>query len=188
MKTQKNLIVQVRVYKGKVNYNEKGELTSQAQLIKLRHGIKEWTLFLKSITQMGWSRVDVIKCLDGNTRIEKDGMINHPVIDTPDNIAVEIKEAMVGPKKQLTPEQQEIKDLKDQMAELLESKKGKSKGDGTKDGTSTNTSTSTKNDSDEKLNDTRKEYEEVFGKKPHHKKTLEKLTEEIKVELTSKTV
>lgn len=178
----KNLIVQVRVYKGKVTYNENGDLTSQAQLIKLRYGIKEWDLFKKSIIQMGWSRVDVIKCLDGNTRIEKDGMINHPVIDTPDNIAVEIKEAMVGPKKQLTPEQQEIKDLKAQMAELLELKEGipNDVGNGPgNDGAAIHA---------QALSNARSKYEEVFSKKPHHKKTLQKLTKEIEVELESKTV
>lgn len=176
----KNLIVQVRVYKGQVNFDEGGKLQSQNQLMKLRYGIREWDLFLKSINQMGWTRVDVIKCLDGNERIEKDGMINHPVIDTPDNIAVEIKKAMVGEDKPLTPEQQEIKDLKAQMALLLETKKSESENNGTKISTSTGT--------DEKLKDAREEYEKVFGKKPHHKKTLEKLAEEIKVELESKTV
>ena len=118
MKQVKNLIVQVKVYKGQVNFDEKGRVTSTNQLMKIRYGIREWDLFLKSINQMGWTRVDVIKCLDGNNKIEKDGIFNHPVIDTPDNIAVEIKKAMVGEEKQLTPEQKEIKQLKAQMAKL----------------------------------------------------------------------
>lgn len=174
---QKNLIVQLRVYKGQVNFDLNGKLTSQSQLMKLRYGIREWTLFLKSINQMGWTRVDVIKCLNGDEKLEKDGMFNHPEIDAPNNIEAEIKAAMVGKEKPLTKEQQEIKDLKAQMAKFLDGKKPK--------GNAPPKIEEPKGEDDKKLNAARAEYEKVFGKKPHHKKTLEGLTEDINTKLAS---
>ncbi len=175
---QKNLIVQLKVYKGPVNFNEGGQLTSPAQLMKLRYGIREWDLFLKGIIQMGWTRVDVIKCLDGNERLfdEESRVANHPEVKDSEiikTIEAEIKKAMVGKEKVLTPEQQEIKELKAQMAELVASKKDSPK----------KTTIGNPVIVDEELTTARVKYEKVFGKKSHHKKTLEKLTEEIKVEL-----
>jgi hypothetical protein len=175
MKNQKNLIVQLRVYKGQVNFDENGNLTSESQLMKLRYGIREWTLFLKSIYQMGWTRVDVVKCFDGNEKLEENGMFNHPETDIPSNIEAEIKVAMEGDKKKLTPEQQEIKELKAQMAEIV---KGKQKKEAPKE-------KSGKGNDDEALNLAREKYEELFKKKPHHKKTLEKINNEIDAKLNS---
>lgn len=174
---QKNLIVQVKVYKGPVNFNEGGQLTSPAQLIKLRYGVREWTLFLKGIVQMGWTRVDVIKCLDGNERTfdEETRIANHPEVDDAEivkTIEAEIKKAMAGEEKQLTPEQQEIKELKAQMAKLLGTKQDAPKDDSKKsEGT------------DQELTAARIKYEEVFGKKPHHKSSVENINEAIKEKL-----
>ena len=165
---QKNLIVQVRVYKGQVNFDEKGNVTSPNQLMKLRYGIREWDLFLKGIVQMGWTRVDVVKCLDGNERIEEDGIINHPEVKVPETIEAEIKKAMEGEEKVLTPDQQKIKDLEGKIEKILNSKQDSSK----------------KIESvDRYLESARKKYEEVFGKKPHHKSSTEKLNEAIQDKL-----
>lgn len=168
---QKNLIVQVRVYKGQVTFNEKQELTSTNQLMKLRYGIKEWTLFLKGIVQMGWTRVDVVKCLNGNSRIMVEGVINHPEVDVPEAVKDEIKKAMVVKEKQLTPDQQKIKDLEAKLDQLIESKEDPKE------------AIKNTEEVDEELTAARERYVDAFGKKPHHKSSAEKINQLVEEKL-----
>lgn len=197
MKNEK-VIVQLRVYKGQVTYNERGEVTSQNQLMKLGYGLREWQLFLKNIAQMGWTKVDVVKCLDGNN--------DYKEMDIPGVIVEEIKAAMSMDKAQLTPEQREIKELKEQMAELM---KGKSKQNQSDDSAKEKAEAEAKAKAEaeakakaeaeaaakkqeeerlakekaeaeaKELENARLKYEEVFGKQPHHKKTIEAINKEI---------
>ena len=52
----KNLIVQLKIYKGREAYNSKAELISENQLMKLKYGSLEWRNFMKSVKILGVSR------------------------------------------------------------------------------------------------------------------------------------
>ena len=107
----------------------------------------------------------------------KDSRIaNHPEVKDSEiikTIEAEIKKAMVGKEKVLTSEQQEIKELKAQMAELVASKK-----DGPK-----KTNIGNPVIVDKELTAARVKYEEVFKKKPHHKSTIDNINKAIEEKL-----
>ena len=133
---------------------------------------------------MGWTRVEVVKCLDGNVRIEENGGINHPEIseeyrdDIESGIAEEIKTAMVGEKKPLTPEGKKIAEMEKKMAEmekLLKERKVEPKKEAVK--------IQLHQFSNGEIEGLRAKYEEVFNKKPHHKMGLDKLKSEIESKL-----
>lgn len=178
----KNLIVQLRLYKGQVNHDSNGNVTSENQLMKLQYGIREWTLFLTNISQMGWTKVDVVKCLDGNKKELIDGVYQLEEIKIPQIVIEDIRNAMRANEKPLTKDEQRIKDLEDQVKALVdavnpvkkEAKKIESKKEAVKDNTP---------NINEELEAARDEYKKVIGKKPHHMKQLSTLNEEIKAKL-----
>jgi hypothetical protein len=123
---QKGKIVTLRVYRGELkrDFDDPTKVTSENQTIKLLHGILEWQIFLKTI-RATYSRVAIEAVNEETITITDTGIKNlkgHPVIkrttrydkiDTPKEITAEIKKAMEGEAKELTPEQKELKVLND---------------------------------------------------------------------------
>lgn len=175
MENQTNIIVKVKVIVGQPLHFPDGTLKSYSQLITLRYNTPEWKLFLTNILRMGWGKVDVFKCLDGNKKITEGEKINHPEIDIPGNIQKEIDAAMAVNEKPLTPEQKEIKELKEQVAALVSASKKPAKKEVIKKDNTPNVN--------EELEAARDKYFEVLKEKPHHAKGLPKLNEEIEAEL-----
>lgn len=171
MENQKNLIVKIRVYNGEPAYNKDGSLKTYSQIVTLEYNTSGWKLFLTNMPRMGWGKIEVEECLDGNEKLSENGMFNHPKIDIPKNIQEEIDVAMKVNEKPLTKEEQRIKDLEEQVAELVAvSKNKKPKTDNTPN-------------SNEELEEARDKYFKVMKKKPHHTKNLAKLNAEIEAEL-----
>ena len=175
----KNLIVQLRLYKGEVHHDENRNVTSENQLMKLHYGIREWTLFLNNILQMGWTKVDVVKCLDETKKTLVDGVYQLEEVDIPKTVIEEVQKAMAVNEKPLTEEQREIKELKAMVAELAGKKPAKKeKAAPKKEAVKDNTP-----NINEELETARDEYLKVIGKKPHHMKQLTALNKEIKEKL-----
>lgn len=55
-------IVNLRVYRGKVTYNENGQVTSENQTFKVRRPSKEWGLLLKNAPLM-YTKVEIVEVL-----------------------------------------------------------------------------------------------------------------------------
>lgn len=161
--TIKDLVITLRVYKGKETYDKNGKLNSETQTFKLRYARLEWRIFLKTINQLNYSKVEAIKCLD----VTKRG--NQHEVGIPESVHSDIKKATGAVEVPLTPEQQEIKKLKAQMEEmkgLIKSSKPKKKEK--KEPVQTTKAEMT-------LEDAKKAYQEKFNKKPYHGWNLEQL-------------
>lgn len=176
----KNLIVQLRVYRGQVNHDANGKVTSENQLMKLQYGIREWALFLKNISQMGWTKVDVVKCLDGNKKSLVKGVYQLEEIDIPKEVIESIQIAMKASEKPMTADEKRIKDLEEQVASLVAAGKPAKKAELKKPAKDNTPNVN------EELEAARDRYMEVFkGIKPKgfHMKKLATLNEEIEAEL-----
>lgn len=154
----KNIIVQLRIYRGKVTYNESGKITSDVQTMKLKYGRLEWVNFMKA-ARLVYSKIDVVRCTD----IDND----YKVIDTPEAVLNDIEKALKGEDVALTP-QQEIKELKDAVAELKgKKKKEEPKKEDNKQESKPKAESNT-DDSKDELETLREKYTELYGKKPSH--------------------
>lgn len=117
------MIVHLRVYKHMSNQagkpmlqilkDDNGNISNENQLVKLRHDTLEWHNYLKQLSNSGWFKADVEKVFAGAR-----GTFSE--IETPQTIVDEIKAAMQPEEPTLTPEQQRIKDLEEQVQKLLE--------------------------------------------------------------------
>lgn len=157
MKT--NIIVHLRIYKGKINYDIKGKVTSDVQMMKLKYGVLEWVNFTKRALLLGYRKIEIVKCTDGNNKLYK-------TIDTPQEIIDSVEKAMKGQEVKLTPKEQEIKDLKETVAKLVDAKEKPVKEE-------------TKEGNVDELEAARAEYTKLFDKKPSHLMKLEGLKKKI---------
>lgn len=166
----KNIIVQLRIFRGKVNHDEKGKVTSDNQVMKLAFGRLEWVNFMKS-AKLVYSKIEVVVCTDADE--------DYKEIETPAEVLSDVEKALKGEEIKLTPQQQEIKELKEAVEELKgkkESKKSESKPKEEKKFDKTP-------DTDEELEAARARFEEVFGKKPHYLTALKTINKKIEAEL-----
>lgn len=166
----KNIIVQLRIFRGKESYDVNGKVTSNVQTMKLKFGRLEWVNFMKTAILV-YSKIEVVRCTDMDN--------DYKEITTPKEVLADVERALKGEEVKLTPQQQEIKELKDAVAELKgkkESKKPESKPKEEKKFDKTP-------DTDEELEAARVRYEEVFGKKPHYLTALKTINKKIEAEL-----
>lgn len=113
----KNIIVQLRIFRGKITYDAKGKITSDVQTMKLKFGRLEWVNFMKS-ARLVYSKVEVIRCTDMDN--------DYKEIEIPENVISDVEKALKGEEVKLTP-QQEIKELKEAVAKLTAKDKSKRK-------------------------------------------------------------
>ena len=149
----KNIIVQLRIYRGKVTYNEKGDVSSDVQVMKIKFGRLEWVNFMKA-AKVIYSKIEVIKCTDIDNDFKE--------ISTPDSVLEDIEKALKGEEVELTP-QEEIKELKKAVKKLKETKKEVQEESKTEE-----TKESDDDNSEDELESLRKRYTELYGKKPSH--------------------
>jgi len=107
----KNLIVKLRIYKGQEAYDANGKIISENQTMKLKYNVLEWKNFLKTAKHMGYSKVEVVECLDGNKKIKIGDGITHPIIKTPIEVLNDIKSCLAVAAEKQTPEQVRIAEL-----------------------------------------------------------------------------
>lgn len=149
--------IKLRVYRGsEINYDAKGNVRNENQLVTLQHNTVEWRTYLKNIKLHGYCdiKVDSIyvngeKVTDGSEVYEK-----------------EVHDAFKGKiEVKLTPEQKKIAELEAKLEAFMSG--NKTKEDPKKD---SNT---------DDLSKARDKYKELFGKPPHHKAKLEKILSDI---------
>ena len=161
-------VVWLRIFRGKeILYKADGKPSNENQIVKLIYDTFEFKNYLKYLKGGGLCKVDVVKVLE-----QKGGKFVE--IEITDEIKEEVKLAHEGINEViLTPDQEEIKKLKAQMAELLKSKEPDGENDGEDD-----------DDDDGKrdeqtLESLKEAYVKRFGKKPHWKWNKEKIAEKI---------
>lgn len=186
-------IVQMKLYKGKEAYNKEGKLISESQPMKLRHGVKEWTLFMDAVKGMGVSRVEIMH-VTKEVIYKGDEPNTYAVVDSvPQNIQRDIDQCLKGAPKKLTPEQQEIADLKASIKEMKAAIQG---GNQVKQAPPVKAEpvpveevgsvegTPVKADPEKaELNAAKAKYAELFGEKPHHATKLASLNQKINAKL-----
>lgn len=187
---EKDLIVTLRCFIGKVTYNEKGEISSKNAPVKLRYGKLEWVNFMKSAKNqysklvVEGAKEETISFKDGKDFSEKPIKIrqsDYKKVDIPESIVAEVEEAMGKIVEELTDDQKRIATLEAQIAALSgggkatkegKEPKAKKEGEGFDNTAKIN----------EELEAARKKYHEVLGKKPNHMKKLATLISEIEAE------
>ena len=155
-------VVKLRVYKGsEVLYSAEGTVKNQNQYVKLIHGTLEWKNYLKYILIQNYCKVEVISLIDLKSEKELDI----------ENVQKEVNEANLKNKKApMTKEQQEIAELKEQVKALV---------GGAQIPNKETPKPEIKKEVDPELEKLRAEYEEVVGKKPHHKSTADSMKKAI---------
>ena len=171
------------MYKGKVTYDEKGVLNSEAHTAKYVYPTKEFEVAMSNIAGHGYTKLEVLWCKDAENKMEE--------IETPAGVTKIIEKAFAKPEKQKTPEQR-IAELEAKLEVALSDKKpikenkdNNTKAKSEKQKTQTDTSRPDyKNmNEDEKLEAVRAEYLGVFGEKPSHLSKFKSLNEKIEKEL-----
>lgn len=161
----KDLIVTLRVFKGKVTFDESGNISSFNQTMKLHFGRLEWSNFLKSARMLGFSKIEVLNCK------EYDNDRKLVLVETPESVVSDIKKIFEVPEKELTPEQKRIKELEERLARI-------------ELGSNPNKEVSKKEEApkvekDDDLEAARDRYKSIFDKKPHHSWSVEVIEEKI---------
>lgn len=116
----KPLVVHLRLFKRKngqkgLSYNEDRTVQNENNLMKLTYRLLEWDNFIKRIKSLGMVEIKVEEIFEqgSNGLIVKKGK-------EVERIKEEVRLALHGSTEiKLTPEQKEIKELKEQMAEIL---------------------------------------------------------------------
>jgi len=175
----KNVIITLRVYRGKLNYDASGNVTSENQTVKLRHDIQEWYNFLKCLRINGYHKVGVVRAVQMTSEGDKE-------ITDFSKYSAEVKEAFT-PTLNIakTPEQIQIEKQGKEIAELKALiTGGKPKviepiTEDNKDVFSTPAPTAARPEAGE-LEVARKRLHELSGEKPHHAKKLASILVAIK--------
>lgn len=179
------LIVKMRLFKGKETYDKNGKINSENQEYKLEYGGLEWSERLKGLKNL-CTRAEVIGVQEEHTELKhkEHAGKQHPYLEYSykdvDDISKYVKEveaAFSEPKPELTADQKRIADLEAKLEAVLNA--------GNKEQKPKEVKEEVKSEVDEefearKLEATRNEYLEVIGKKPHHKASIENMTEAIK--------
>lgn len=162
-----NVIVTLKIYKGKAAYDEKQNLISENQLMKLKYGVLEWVNFMKSIKHLGISKVEIVRCTDGNKK-------DYPEIETPREILLDVAKCLVHETaKAETPDQKRIRELEAKI-ELIANGQSKAPVEKTE---VTEEIVIGEDNSD--IDQLRIQYEELYGEKPHQRMGVKKMNQKI---------
>lgn len=172
--------VVVRIYRGKVNYDANGNVTSENQEIKVPFPSKEWGQFLELAPTM-YTKVDLVKVMKetithytktvGNKEVPQQKH-DYNNVEASEEIKTAI-DSLFSKKVVLTPEQIQIAELTARLAKLESGKveevpvNDAKKETDVKDGDPKNDLTP------EQIEAIKDEYTALFGEKPHHKTAIE---------------
>lgn len=159
-KNQLPKIIHLMVYKGdSMSYDVNGVVKNEKIRLKFEHGTRQWGNFLKFIRQNGYADVKVDKVLHNRdndykelTASDKDRKAIEKEVAEDFNLNVETP---------ADPRDKMIAELKARL-DAMEGKK------------EDNDDTTVEGD-EERLEDAKKEYEELYGKKPHHAWGVDKI-------------
>ena len=168
-KNTKHRVIHLHVYKGHQGSkgllrDENNKVININNRVKLTHNTKEWDDYLSRLRVNGFIKVDILGYLD---EVLEDGTFTY--LEVEESVEKEVRTALHGNKEvKLTPEQQEIKELKAQMAELLKAKVPKKE-----------------KEVDSELAEARAKYLEVFGEKGNKLWKTETILNKIKEKLNN---
>ena len=186
--------VVVRIYRGKVNYDANGQVTSENQEIKVPFPSKEWGQFLELAPTM-YTKVDLVKVMKETITDHTKMVGNKEVpyqthsyndIEASEEIKTAI-ESLFSKKVVLTPEQIQIAELTARLAKLESGKTDEVPVNDDKGGiTASGQNPELPKDGDPKADLTpeqieaiKDEYTALFGEKPHHKTAIETIVAKI---------
>jgi hypothetical protein len=153
------------VYRGKtlkqLDYNADGSVKTENHITKVEYGSLMWGLYLKNLkTEYGAATVERVV----EEKVSESGEKSYEEVKDFAHISKEVELCFEGEAKPMTPEQKKIAELEAKLELLLSG--------GTK-----NTKEVVKEAAapSEDIDALRKEYEELYGEKPHHLFKAEKL-------------
>jgi len=168
--SNKLLSVTLSLFYGVATYNAKGVITSKHESVTITQGSSEWDNFMKHLKANGITEIKVTKAYDLN-KVNKDEPTDSPKryteVEDLDPIQAEVDKYFTAPEIALTPEQKELKELR----EMVEALKGGN------NSTAINKVVSTENS--DALKTARADYESLLGKKAGVKWDVEKINAEM---------
>jgi len=188
--------VKINLYRGKKTFDEHGNISSEMSAMDLpTYKSLEWTNFMKYATIVGYTDGKLISVseIHYTTKDKPNGKHGEVVTTTSyepvkmdseivAEIAAVVKEAFEIKRVALTPEQQEIADLKAIVAGLVDSKPKKAEKpvkEKAAPKAEIKVEAPKESDSSNELEDARGKYTELYGKKPSHLMKLEGLNKKI---------
>lgn len=152
-KNTKHRVIHLHVYKGHQGSkgllrDENNKVININNRVKLTHNTKEWDDYLSRLRVNGFIKVDILGYLD---EVLEDGTFTY--LEVEESVEKEVRIALHGNNEvKLTPEQKELKELKEQLSEmkaLMGNAKAPKK----------------EKEVDSELSEARAKYLEVFGEK-----------------------
>lgn len=168
----KKLSVTLKLFYGAVNYDAYGNVTSKSENIKLQHGTPEWANYLKHLRANGISKAEVVNVYDlssFNKEVPVESLDRYKEVDDVEAIQNEVDKYIKIPEAELTPEQKELKELREKLEALTS-------------GTQFQVlkkSTTSSDDAAKELKEARDEYEKIVGKKGGPTWTAEQIKNKI---------
>lgn len=203
MEKNPSIYVKLKLYRGKPSYNEKGELQSESQFVKLPYDSMEYSNFLKNCQNLGFTKVEIIDIYNVNEDADKK-KVTKALSKAKPQVAQDLINIYLVPEKELTKDQLTIKRLEEKIDAIAEGKskpkKEKAKKEepivdededeeeeeteeeteGEDEETETDDSFDEEKEySEEEIEVLREKYLKAVGEKPHHKAGPEKLIEGI---------
>lgn len=176
-----DIVIKLRLFKGRVLKDELGNIASEHQAMKLMYGRLEWKNFIKNARLLGYTKVEVEtahKIVDGKAE----------AIEIPEGVTKDVKSIYEVPEKELTPEQRKIKELEEKLEALASGKTEKKSKKADKKAKEDKVLTDGDAEADlegqprpdnASLEALREQYVEVVGKKPYHGWDADKIREKI---------
>jgi len=163
----KKLIVHLRVYRGKtlkqLDYNADGSVKTENHITKVEYGSLMWGLYLKNLkTEYGAATVERVV----EEKVSESGEKSYEEVKDFAHISKEVELCFEGEAKPMTPEQKKIAELEAKLELLLS---------GATNSISADKEVKQFNEMSQDIDALRKEYEELYGEKPHHLFKAEKL-------------
>jgi hypothetical protein len=175
---KQELAVHLRVHRGKeLTFNSKGESTNENHPVVLIYDTPEWVNYLKHLMPNGIIKAEVKKVLDltkiNEGKIKSDVDYYQEVADT-SAIQAEVDKYLIPAEARLTPEQEQIKELKERLDALT----GKGQASTAVSGPSVEDKAATEQAKADKKAATEK-YFALYGKNPAPVWTLEIINQKI---------
>ena len=150
----KKPIIKLRCYRGsELNYTAEGKVKNENNLVSLAHGSKNWVIFMKNLSLNGFCKVEVEKAFNdlGESKYEE--------IKDLEIYKEEVSKSFKSEKEvALTPDQKRIAELEAKLEAFMSGNTDKKEVKTEKVETKTESN----------IDDVKKEYEKIVGKKPFY--------------------
>ena len=173
---EKHPTIHLHIYKAKRGFNgiargENGKIVNENHKVSLPYDTMEWNNWLKHVIPSGIIKIEVL----GVVKVKRDSKGNYESYsyeNVPENIKKQVADSLLAKVdiSQQTPEQKRIAELEAKIDAIL--------------GTGNGVSKEPKKEIAPELEEARKKYHKVFGKKGHHSWDVTTIKEKIETELS----